>query len=140
MDRAVVDYMSHPLITIHQNDGLREAFILMSDAKIRHLPVLNDHGELVGIISERQLRQPLWLSDSEQRCTVTPLDEKVQVRQIMSQPVITVQQTDTLRQAIHHFLHHHISAAPVVDNQGALVGMLSQVDLLRAFDQHLEEN
>jgi len=53
------------------------------------------------------------------------------VREVMSSPAITVRHTDPVRRAIRTLYGHNITAAPVVDDAGRLVGMVSELDLLR---------
>ncbi|MEU7746049.1 CBS domain-containing protein [Nonomuraea sp. NPDC049158] len=53
------------------------------------------------------------------------------VREVMSSPAITVRRTDPVRQAIREMHGHDITAAPVVDDAGRLVGVVSELDLLR---------
>ncbi|AQZ61633.1 CBS domain protein [[Actinomadura] parvosata subsp. kistnae] len=53
------------------------------------------------------------------------------VREVMSSPVITVRRTDPVRRAIRTLHGHDITAAPVVDDSGRLVGVVSELDLLR---------
>jgi CBS domain-containing protein len=54
------------------------------------------------------------------------------VQDVMKEQFVTVPDTHKFFQAAEIFLHHHISAAPVVDVAGALVGVLSEKDLFRA--------
>ncbi|MFI7700654.1 HPP family protein [Nonomuraea sp. NPDC049480] len=53
------------------------------------------------------------------------------VREVMSSPAITVRRTDPVRQAIRMLHGHNITAAPVVDDSDRLVGVVSELDLLR---------
>lgn len=53
------------------------------------------------------------------------------VREVMTSPVITVRGTDPVRRAIRLLYAHNITAAPVVDRAGRLVGVVSELDLLR---------
>ncbi|MGP3919036.1 CBS domain-containing protein [Nonomuraea sp. 10N515B] len=53
------------------------------------------------------------------------------VREVMSSPAITVRHTDPVRRAIRTLYGHDITAAPVVDDSGHLVGVVSELDLLR---------
>ncbi len=53
------------------------------------------------------------------------------VREVMSSPAITVRRTDPVRQAVRALYEHDITAAPVVDDTGRLVGVVSELDLLR---------
>ncbi|WP_125634259.1 HPP family protein [Nonomuraea sp. WAC 01424] len=53
------------------------------------------------------------------------------VREVMSSPVVTVRRTDPVRRAVRVLYGHDITAAPVVDDSGRLVGVVSELDLLR---------
>lgn len=53
------------------------------------------------------------------------------VREVMSSPAITVRRTDPVRRAIRILHGHDITAAPVIDDSGRLVGVVSELDLLR---------
>ncbi|MFI9846640.1 HPP family protein [Nonomuraea sp. NPDC051941] len=53
------------------------------------------------------------------------------VREVMSSPAMTVRHTDPVRRAIRRLYGHNITAAPVVDESGHLVGVVSELDLLR---------
>ncbi|MFI7707406.1 HPP family protein [Nonomuraea sp. NPDC049480] len=53
------------------------------------------------------------------------------VREVMSSPAITVRRADPVRQAIRTLYGHDITAAPVVDDSDRLVGVVSELDLLR---------
>ncbi|MEV6160184.1 CBS domain-containing protein [Nonomuraea sp. NPDC052129] len=53
------------------------------------------------------------------------------VGEVMSSPAITVRRTDPVRQAIRSLHGHHITAAPVTDDTDHLVGVVSELDLLR---------
>lgn len=53
------------------------------------------------------------------------------VHEVMTTPVVTVPHTASIRQAIRHLYEHNITAAPVVDDEGRMVGIVSEMDLLR---------
>ncbi|GAA2304423.1 hypothetical protein GCM10010149_62630 [Nonomuraea roseoviolacea subsp. roseoviolacea] len=53
------------------------------------------------------------------------------VREVMSSPVVTVGRTTSIRQAVRVLYEHDITAAPVLDDAGRLVGVVSELDLLR---------
>src|SRR5689334_23483935 len=55
----------------------------------------------------------------------------MKARDVMVFPVITVSENDTVRDAAKLLIAKHISAAPVVDRAGTLVGIISEADLLR---------
>lgn len=53
------------------------------------------------------------------------------VREAMTTPVVTIPRSASIRQAIHVLNEHDVTAAPVVDDTGAMVGIVSEMDLLR---------
>ncbi|WP_166829589.1 CBS domain-containing protein [Thalassoroseus pseudoceratinae] len=55
---------------------------------------------------------------------------ELRAKDIMTRPVITVAQNDTLEAALHTFREQHITGAPVVSDDGKLVGILSLADFM----------
>src|SRR3954451_16310352 len=53
------------------------------------------------------------------------------VREVMTTPVLTVSRSYTITQAVHVLYEENVTAAPVVDDQGRTVGIVSELDLLR---------
>ncbi|MGF1679918.1 CBS domain-containing protein [Photobacterium minamisatsumaniensis] len=138
MPTKVSEYMTQKLITIQPDAGLREAFFLMKDESIRHLPVISEQGELVGIVSDRELRRPQWVDESPEIGHEYDLTDDLHIRDVMCKDIIHVRTYDTLTKAIGTILDNHVGAAPVLNKAGELVGMLSAIDLLKAFQDSLE--
>ncbi|WP_299013802.1 CBS domain-containing protein [uncultured Photobacterium sp.] len=138
MPTKVSEYMTRKVITIQPESGLREAFFIMRDEAIRHLPVTNDEGELIGIVSDRELRRPGWVDESPDIGHEYDLTNDLHIGDVMIRDVIHVRTYDTLTKAVGTILDHNIGAAPVLNKTGELVGMLSSVDLLKAFQTTLE--
>ncbi len=128
-------YMTHKLVTANPNDGSRTTFFRMREHDIRHVPVVNDEGALVGLISDRDLRRPDWVDQAPDLAHIYHLDDEMKVGDLMSPTVVTVHTYDTLHKAVALFLEHRFGCLPVLDKTGALVGIVSPLDLLRAFDE-----
>jgi acetoin utilization protein AcuB len=128
-------YMTDKLITAHPEDGSRTTFFRMREHEIRHIPVVNDEGLLVGIISDRDLRRPDWVDQAPDLEHVYHLDDEMKVGDLMTPSVVTVHTYDTLHKAVALFLEHRFGCLPVLDKTEALVGIVSPLDLLRAFDE-----
>ena len=128
-------YMTDKLITARPTDGSRTAFFRMREHGIRHMPVVDDERGLVGIISDRDLRRPNWVDQAPDLAFDYHLDDEVVVGDLMTPAVITVNTYDTLHKAVTLFLEHRFGCLPVLDKTGALVGIVSPLDLLRAFDE-----
>ena len=132
MKAKVSNYMSSQVISIPPTMGIREAFFNMKENGIRHLPIVDENNSLIGIISDRELRRPNWVDEAQDISHVYYLDNSMLVSDVMITKVHIIHTYDTLNKAVSLLLDNHIGAAPVLDKTGALVGMLSAIDLLRA--------
>jgi CBS domain-containing protein len=113
--------------------ALFQAAAVMSDRCIRHLPVVDEEGKVVGILSDRDVRAALgdprhFLTDPGIRATSRAL----RVGAAMSKVVITLEQNAPLTSAIEHLVHEGIGALPIVDDKHRLVGMVSYLDVIQA--------
>ncbi len=129
----VSEYMSTEVVTANLQDGLRQTFYRMRERDIRHMPVLGDGERVVGIISDRDLRHPDWVDDEENCAHYYLLDNAHKVESTMVDNPTTVSPDDDLQRAVEVILDHKYGALPVVDTDQRLVGMISAMDLLRAF-------
>jgi acetoin utilization protein AcuB len=138
MPTKVSDYMTSKVITVPADYSVRKAFFLMREQNIRHLPVVCEEKQLLGIVSDRELRRPNWVDEEHDIEHVYYLDDHMTVGDIMIKDVHVLHTYDTLSKAVKEMLDWHVGAAPVLDKPGNLVGMLSAVDLLRALSDILE--
>lgn len=132
MPAKVSDYMTAKVISVPAEFGVRDAFFLMREENIRHLPVVDEDKGLIGIVSDRELRRPNWVDEDREIEHVYYLDNHMTVGDIMIRNVQVVHTYDTLSKAVKLLTEQGIGAAPVLDKPGNLVGMLSAVDLLKA--------
>jgi acetoin utilization protein AcuB len=129
--------MSKNPITITEDIPINQALKLMRDEKVRRLPVLNKKGELVGVVSERDL---LYASPSP--ATSLSIHElhylisKITVKEIMTRDVITVSEYTPLEEAARIMADHKIGGLPVV-RDGKLVGIITESDLFKIFTEIL---
>ena len=108
---------------------------LMVEHRIRYLMVRGDGGELLGIVTDRDIRlnlpsQATSLSVWEMNYLLTRLT----VEKVMTTSVIAVGPDRSARDAAELMLDHRIGALPVMDG-GRLIGIVTETDLLRAFVQ-----
>jgi CBS-domain-containing membrane protein len=129
--RTVADIMTVQPMTLRAEDHLDMSEDLMSVGRVRHLPVL-DGERLVGVVSLRDL-----LAASLTRALdFDPRDRRVflksvGVREAMSPRLITVHPNARLDEAASLMLRNRIGCLPVVDAAGALVGIVTETDLIR---------
>jgi acetoin utilization protein AcuB len=110
--------------TIHPDDTLAKAKEMMDAGEFRRLPVVKD-GEVVGMLTERNLREHAGYLGS------------TKVNVAMSAPVVSVGPNTTVQDATRLMLRHKIGGLPVVEG-GRLVGIVTSVDMLRAFLEVVE--
>jgi CBS domain-containing protein len=127
----VKDWMSSPPITIDVNATLPEACDILRQHRIRRLPV-TQNGKLVGIVTRGDLRgaQPseaTTLSIWE----LNTLLAKLKIKSIMTPDPITIREDATLRDAAQLMIDYKISGLPVVNEDGDLVGMITESDIFR---------
>jgi CBS domain-containing protein len=113
----------HDLWSIDAEEPVLAAIQIMADHHVGALPVLRD-GRLAGIVSERDYARKVILLGRSSAETA--------VWQIMSAPVITVDAEDPVRRCMELMTERRIRHLPVVDASGAMVGMISIGDVLRA--------
>lgn len=129
----VADWMSADPVTVEPATPLHEARRLLSHYGIRHLPVMRG-GVLVGVISDRDLRNaddlPRDLGPDDPQTRQAAI-----VEDVMSTPAYFVTGDDRIETAARLMLSRRISAAPVVDADRSLVGMITTTDCLLAMLQ-----
>jgi CBS domain-containing protein len=135
----VKEWMATPAVTIASAATVREAIEVMKARGIRHLPVTGEDGRLAGIVTDRDLRQMIFDPSIEAR-----LDEAAElvksrtVREVMTWGVVAVRPDAGVRQAARLMYEQKIGALPVVDH-GRVVGILTERDVLRAFESLVRE-
>jgi len=105
-------------LTLAPGDSVAKALREMELSAIRHLPVV-DKGAVVGLVTQRDLLAHRG-SDSEK------------IRTLMHTDVVTVGPETAAYQAAYLILRHSIGSVPVVDDHGALVGIVTDTDFVRA--------
>lgn len=132
---AVEEIMTREPETIRPNNTVAEALRKLRVLDVRHLPVVNEDHELVGMISDRDLRGVPLEMEVAGRQTV-PLETTVST--LMSSDVLSVELETPLAECIDLMLDEKVGALPVVDDRGVLVGIVSYIDLLREFQRALD--
>ncbi len=134
----VRDRMSSEPITITPDTPFQEALKLMREHRFRRLPVVDKHGKLVGIVSERDL---LYASPSPATSLsvweLNYLLSKLQVREIMTENVITTTPDAPIEDAARLIVDNKIGGLPVVDEQNHVVGVITETDIFKTFVEML---
>jgi CBS domain-containing protein len=113
------------LVTAHATSAVRDAFDQMSEAGVRHLPVVDGAGRLIGIVSQRDLARSLDVMRTAE-------GERAQLRvgDVMRREVLRARPGLPAHQAAAMMIESKIGALPVVGDDGALVGIITETDFL----------
>jgi acetoin utilization protein AcuB len=129
----VKGWMNTHVITVRDETAMARAAITMKEKKIRTLPVVNKDGKLVGIVTDRDLKDA-----SPSKATTLNVYElnflisRLKTKDIMSQDLVFVRPDETIEFAAILMLDNRISSLPVINHDGALVGIITQTDIFRA--------
>jgi len=104
-------------ITISQEATVQQALEIIEGRNLRHLPVLDDEENLVGIVSEKDLLRA---------------DSEAAIEGVMSRDVVTITEYTALEEAARIMADHKISGLPVIRG-GKLVGIITETDLFQIF-------
>ncbi len=127
----VLDLMSKETVTLKRNDRLTLADQVMKERSIRHMPVLDDSGQVCGILSQRDLfRGALLRNLGYGGYLEDKMMASLVVKEAMISPVITTTPATDIQKAASTMIEHKIGCLPVIEN-GELQGILTEEDFVR---------
>lgn len=128
----VKHWMTKDPITVSPETLAVEAQKIMKENKIRRLPVV-EKGKLVGMVTFRNLIEAAPSSATSLSIhELNYLIMKIKIKDLMKKNVITVSPEDTVIDAIVRGVEKGIGGFPVVDDQGRLVGIVTETQIARA--------
>ncbi len=127
----VGERMTRNPVTILDTASIDDGLHLMRQRKVRRLPVVDAAGQMVGIVSDKDL-----LHAAPSPATSLSVHElhyllsKLSIKQVMSRPVITVTSATPLEEAARIMADNKIGGLPVVD-EGKLAGIITETDIFK---------
>ncbi|MBU0484197.1 MAG: CBS domain-containing protein [Proteobacteria bacterium] len=133
----VTNFMTEPVHTVGPEASLSQVKELFGQRKFRHLPIVDQSGRLIGMLTDRDLRSayPSGLMDENEKKAYLKRFKEMKVSQIMTETVAKLTPKSTLDDALLLFDRSRVGALPVVDDQQKVVGIFSIRDLLAAYKQ-----
>eukprot|EP00029_Vermamoeba_vermiformis_P003543 TRINITY_DN1408_c0_g1_i1.p1 TRINITY_DN1408_c0_g1~~TRINITY_DN1408_c0_g1_i1.p1 ORF type:complete len:148 (+),score=23.44 TRINITY_DN1408_c0_g1_i1:92-535(+) len=138
---TVQDLIAHQqLVVVSPKETLERTFAVMLKHNIRHLPVVNDQGEVVGMISDRDIRlaadSPILNKDAQK---IVDKLAKIHVEQVMSTSLVTVDENSPILEAAKLMRVSKVGGLPVLKPGTKLcTGCLTTVDLVDQLIRILE--
>lgn len=130
---AVRDLMTDHVFTLQPIDDLEKLYDLMDAHHIRHVPIVDRDGDLVGLVTQRDLaRSALGTQDVLPLSVQQEILRRRKVREIMATEVETVEPDEDLKVAAQMLLENKIGCLPVVEGEH-LVGILTESDFVRRY-------
>ena len=116
------ELMSHPVEVISPENNLEKAYEMFSQKRYRHIPVVTEGLQIVGILSDRD-----FLRESPK----SQFHEK-KVEEVMSRPVLTVNESVEIHLLARIMFEERVGALPIINDDKQLVGIVTRSDILRA--------
>ena len=125
----VRELMQTKVQTVHPDDAVNDAVVTLTDAHVSALPVVNESGHMIGVISSTDI----LTSEAEARDAVEreALFEQMMVRDIMTPRPFTVSSDADVREAAQQMLYAEVHRLFVTSGH-QLVGVISTTDIVRA--------
>ncbi|WP_339251045.1 acetoin utilization AcuB family protein [Sporosarcina sp. FSL W8-0480] len=122
----IEEIMKRNVVSLSPQHTVKDALSIMQEKKIRHLPIVSEMKELLGIITDRDLKEVLPSLYSD---TTDVTVYKKPLSEIMTSNPITGHPMDFVEEAAVVFYDNQIGCLPIVSNN-KLVGILTETDLL----------
>ena len=132
----IADLMTREVESVAPEQTLGDVVALMRRRKIRHIPVV-DGSKLVGIITDRDVKRALPSVFSDDQAEFERVLTTTLVEQVMTRDPYTVRPTASVKDVLKEMIDRKFGAVPVVSD-GALVGIVTDIDFLRAFYERLK--
>jgi len=129
----VKERMTRNPTAVKPEEGLKDAAWKMEHGHFRHLPVVDNDGKLIGMLSDRDIRlvRPSLMFVGKEDATVQLWLLAVQQAAVFDP--ISVKPETTLKEAAELMMRWHVGGLPVVDEREKVVGIVTYTDILREF-------
>lgn len=132
----IKNWMTTDVVTLTPDRSMMKASKLMKDHDISRLPIVDDKGALVGIVSDRDVKEA-----SPSKATTLDMHElyyllsDIKLKDIMTRKPISIRQDETVEKAAVLMMENNIGGMPVVDADGKLVGIVTVTDVFKVLIQ-----
>jgi acetoin utilization protein AcuB len=138
---TVSEIMTSNVYVSNMDIPIAEAIEVCSQKKIRHLPIVDDLGELAGLVTDRDLRyyiSPRIGTISENNADRESLKRPLHL--VMIRNIITAEPQTSIAEAAQSMIDHRVGCLPVIDPHRHVIGMITATDLIRCIAQKLVLN
>lgn len=125
-------WMTKDVVTVTPETSMMKASKILKEKGVSRLPVVDEKGVLVGIVSDRDIKDA-----SPSKATTLDMHElyyllsEIKVKDIMTKKVVTLKTGETVDSAAAAMLEHKIGGMPVVDENNKVVGIVTDSDIFK---------
>lgn len=130
--KTVADLMTPDPLSLLRSASLKDAHDLMREKNIRHIPVIDEHGQLVGMLTQKVMMAAVIGLLAKYGATALERKEKQQlVADLMLTDFATITAGQSLREVAAFFVKNRHGCLPVITAENKLVGILTSSDFVR---------
>ena len=123
--------MSHEVQALSPQHTVRDALMLMQAHHIHHIPIVDDTGHLVGLVSETDLLRFIPIQPDGETASGDHPPLLTPIKELMVRDVATLPAQAHVADAIRLFQARRFHSAPVVDGEQRVIGMITETDLMK---------
>jgi acetoin utilization protein AcuB len=130
---SVEDIMTTEVVSVHYRQNVRHALAALYEHDIRQVPVVDDSGRVVAIVTDRDLREhvgPAASRDEDPDLRASSLHDPLEA--VMTTDPTTLDPATDVTELIDLLIDTKFGGFPVVDHAGKLIGIVTYIDVLRA--------
>jgi acetoin utilization protein AcuB len=126
------NWMSVPVTTIGPEESMMKASKVMKDKNIRRLPVVDEDGRIIGIVSDRDIKEA-----SPSKATTLDVHElyyllsEIKVQDIMTKNPQCLKAEDSVEKAAVLLMEKHLGGLPIIDEDEKVVGIITETDIFK---------
>jgi len=141
MEKIAGNIMSKKLIMVNYGDSVRKAYQIMQERKIRHLPVCDDGGAIIGILSDRDLQRAMTPTTAKENGMEDGVEfnESFLAKDFMSWPVRSISKDVSVEDLAKRMLIEKVSAFLVTDHNRVALGIVTTDDLIKLLIELLKK-
>lgn len=134
---TIGDIMLSDVITAHEDYTVEQVYASMLEGRFRHVPIVSKGRKLVGIVSDRDLRNVLvFINDPEGRKTAVG-NQKLTIGRVMTRAPLSASPEDSVKTAVKLMIRHKVGCLPVCDPGDRLLGIVTETDMLKLLESLL---
>ncbi len=130
-NEPVSKIMSSQILTVHAAQKVSAVYALLTENRVHHVPVVNGN-KLVGLVSSTDMMKlSLDAYGTPDSANTAYFDSQFTIDDVMSSDLVTIKADDSIRSAAEMLSTGARHSLPVVDGDGALVGIVTTTDLVK---------